>query len=36
VKQNGILLMTLKDGEVVFPALTMEPSPVSIDSGPED
>lgn len=27
VKDNGILLMTLKDGEVVFPELIIEPPP---------
>ncbi len=31
VKQNGTLLMTLKDGEVVFPALSMGEPPASID-----
>jgi hypothetical protein len=29
VKQNGTLLMTLKDGEVVFPALAIEAQPAS-------
>jgi hypothetical protein len=31
VKQNGALLMSLKDGEVIFPALVDEVAPVSID-----
>src|SRR5471030_1760258 len=31
VKQNGTLLMTLKDGELVFPTLVSEAPPVSID-----
>lgn len=31
VKKNGTLLMTLKDGEVVFPALSVGEAPVSID-----
>jgi hypothetical protein len=30
VKQQGKLLMTLKDGEVVFPVLTTEAPPASI------
>jgi hypothetical protein len=30
VKQNGILLMTLKDGEVIFPNLATEASPTSV------
>ena len=35
VKNNGILLMTLKNGEVVFPALaiTQEPRSVSLQEG---
>lgn len=32
VKENGTLLMTLTDGEVAFPALTIEPRPASIDT----
>ena len=30
VKQNGALLMTLKNGEVVFPTLVSADQPVSI------
>ena len=32
VKQNGTLLMTLKDGELVFPTLASEVPPASIDA----
>jgi hypothetical protein len=32
VKQNGTLLMTLKDGEVVLPLLAIEAPPASIDT----
>jgi hypothetical protein len=32
VKKNGHLLMTLKDGEVVFPTLAFEAAPVSIET----
>jgi hypothetical protein len=32
VKQNGVLLMTLKDGEVVYPTLVSESAPSSIDT----
>lgn len=31
VKQNGTLLMTLKDGEVVFPTLSVTEPPTSVD-----
>jgi hypothetical protein len=31
VKQNGTLLMTLKDGEVIFPSLRSETTPVSVE-----
>jgi hypothetical protein len=33
VKQNGTLLMTLRDGEVVFPSLAVETPPASIAAG---
>ena len=32
VKQNGTLLMTLKEGEVIFPAVAMKVVPASIDT----
>lgn len=32
VKQNGTLLMTLRDGEVVFPLLISEPAPASLEA----
>jgi hypothetical protein len=36
VKQNGTLLMTLKDGEVVFPSLAREAPPVSVETEGDD
>jgi hypothetical protein len=33
VKKNGLLLMTLRDGEVVFPKLAIETEPARILSG---
>jgi hypothetical protein len=36
VKKNGTLLMTLKDGEVIFPALSRAEQPVSVDPESEE
>jgi hypothetical protein len=33
VKKNGMLLMTLKDGEVIFPKLAVDMPPTSVNSG---